>query len=185
VIVVCVEANVFQSKQTRYSILMTSTTDQEHDGSSDPKSVPYLGVGLMVLTWMVLAAVIGMFVMGLGSHSDTPGPDTTIEFDHNATSNELSASLGEGESLTPGNTGAIVVVTDTEGNLEGSEWKNSNLVATGDADRVLIDGEIHPGEGIWGTETSSLPVKSGETVTVTWRSQDGDTSAILGEFTAP
>ncbi|WP_280536384.1 type IV pilin N-terminal domain-containing protein [Halopenitus sp. POP-27] len=138
---------------------------------------PVIGVILMVAITVILAAVIGTFVLGLGDDLQNNQPTASFNFDFND-SNGVTISHGGGDTID--GTSDTVSIAATGG---------TTLNATGD-NGEYANGNIEWNESI--TAGTSIDVaKSGddnwssETVSVNWRSANGDSSAQLGSRTAP
>ncbi|QZX99863.1 type IV pilin [Halobaculum rubrum] len=117
---------------------------------------PVIGVILMVAITVILAAVIGSFVLGLGNSVQQTAPNANIQFDFNATNVTATHTGGDtipsGETLTLNASASNSTAFDTP-------------VAAGDS-------------AVTGYNT-------GDTVRVIWTSENGETSQTLAEETAP
>jgi flagellin-like protein len=125
----------------------------------DDKGVsPVIGVILMVAVTVVLAAVIGSFVFGLGDGLNQPAPSTQIEFDYDASNEKLTVIHDGGETLTASNAGEIIV----DGTAETSfPYSAGDEIATG------------------------IDAAGGDEVDVVWVSVDGSQTQVLATFEAP
>ena len=119
---------------------------------------PVIGVILMVAITVILAAVIGAFVLGLGDQASNTAPQASFNFD-----------FGESE---PGN----VTVTHTGGdNIEQGTL-------------TLTDGEnttSFEGDPIATGDSAEIIYEPGSTVRVIWENPAGGSSNTLAERTAP
>ncbi|SEH59820.1 flagellin N-terminal-like domain-containing protein [Halopenitus malekzadehii] len=129
---------------------------------------PVIGVILMVAITVILAAVIGTFVLGLGDDLQNTQPTASFNFDFNDENNVTISHAGgdtidaSSDTVTVNATGGITLNGDTS-------W----------------DGDVSAGSSydVWkGSDSSTW---DGETVSVNWRSANGDSSATLGSQTAP
>ncbi|WP_049987605.1 type IV pilin [Halobellus rufus] len=132
---------------------------------NDEKAVsPVIGVILMVAITVILAAVIGAFVLNLGQGLQQTAPQASFGFDYTDTN---------------------VTITHESGDSIDAE----RLTTTGLAvDPVNWDGH----NGLTGTVSAGTSAEfnntqnwQGETVRVVWESADGSSSATLSRSTAP
>ena len=133
---------------------------------SDDRGVsPVIGVILMVAITVILAAVIGAFVLELGSSVATEQPQASFDFEvdgSNATVTHQSGSEIDNSSIS--------VVLDKSYNNSDYKW--------GDA-----DGIITAGESMDSSDISSYN-DSADTVQVVWNGENGQ-SAVLAERDFP
>jgi flagellin-like protein len=61
---------------------------------------PVIGVILMVAITVILAAVIASFVLGLGDTADEVQPTSSFSFDYDESTNNLTVTLADGDSIT-------------------------------------------------------------------------------------
>ncbi|WP_096391492.1 type IV pilin [Halopenitus persicus] len=132
---------------------------------------PVIGVILMVAITVILAAVIGTFVLGMGDDLQNTQPTASFNFDFEA-----------------GNTGSVTISHAGGDTIDGTSDSVTITTSGGSSD---LDGEPVS----WNQEISAGTSKSvsltsgndwnGETVTVNWQSADGSSSATLGSQTAP
>ncbi|QZX99792.1 type IV pilin [Halobaculum rubrum] len=123
---------------------------------------PVIGVILMVAITVILAAVIGSFVLGLGNSVQQTAPNANFQFE-----------FGENASDT-----AVVNATHTGGDTIPANERVSLNTSVDSA--PYSGGEMSAGDSI-----TNVTYSSGETVRVLWVSQNGDTSQALAEETAP
>ena len=142
--------------------MMSSKIDQkiqqkEANDDSERAVSPVIGVILMVAITVILAAVIGVFVLEFGSSvSDSP---PTVQFDMTVDSGNATI-LHEGGDVFEADSVSITNNTNNE-----SEHKfESGSVSAGD-------------------ESDSFEVSDGDTVRVVWESDNGEKSNILFERT--
>jgi flagellin-like protein len=132
----------------------------------DERSVaPVISVILMVAITVILAAVIGVFVLGLGEDLEAEAPQSTFEFEYNAQTGNVTVSHTNGDPVNGDQlrfAGAALEQTSL-GNI--SEWADSE-VTSGDS--------------------ATVNVKGGEELRLIWESDDEQgTSAILGRYDVP
>jgi flagellin-like protein len=140
---------------------------------------PVIGVILMVAITVILAAVIGTFVLGLGDQVSDNAPQASFSFDFSSTGGF------SGDTGAPG-TGDIVNLTH-----EGGETiENSTLGIDGDGTQALQresgnwgssgDGVVSAGDGI-----TLSGVNAGETIRVIWTNPNGGSTNTIARSTAP
>ena len=148
---------------------------------------PVIGVILMVAITVILAAVIGTFVLGLGENVQDSAPQANFQFEYQdgTTSGFAEAEADEGVDIT--HTG-------------GKDVSRSNLaVQIGDT-KVYDAGTFtstSSGTNTWGETVSTgseLEIRedgstgviaSGDSVRVIWTSPSGGTSNTIGQSTVP
>jgi len=122
---------------------------------------PVIGVILMVAITVILAAVIGSFVLGLGNSVQQTAPNANYEFDINTTASSVSATHTGGDTIPDGDTVAL--------NVAGVEADNTTTgMSAGDS-----------------LSNDSATISQGDSVTVIWTAENGETSQTLAETTAP
>jgi flagellin-like protein len=134
---------------------------------------PVIGVILMVAITVILAAVIGTFVLGLGDQVSESAPQASFSFD-------FEANNGDGFNGGTGATGDYVNVTH-EG---GETLESNNINVTGDnsglTDSSAFSGTISAGDtGVY------TGVNSGETIRVIWTNPAGGATNTIARATAP
>lgn len=126
---------------------------------------PVIGVILMVAVTVILAAVVGMFVLGLGSSTETT-PQASFEFDYDSTAAagtpNLEITHNGGNALNHGN---VIVVED--GAADTPAWNDPNG-----------NGNLDAGE------YGEIEAAAGSTVKVIWEGENGD-SAPLATYDVP
>lgn len=144
---------------------------------------PVIGVILMVAVTVVLAAVIGGFVFGLGDPAE-PAPNAQIEAEYVPSSDQVFLSNAGGDVIEGNN---AVLTADHDGPSAAADtdilyFDQASLgTADGSQKTLVLDQDIRAGDSIVTYEN----VSSGDTVTLEWQSEDGSQATTLGEFTAP
>ncbi|MFB6108788.1 MAG: type IV pilin [Haloplanus sp.] len=131
---------------------------------------PVIGVILMVAITVILAAVIGTFVLGLGSGVQQSSPSVSMSFDFNLSANEAVVTHEGGNTLTSDNSQKIIV-DDSGGTTQ--VWANQT------------NGQF-PIES--GDSYTFTDFQSGETVRVVWfekTPEPGASSATIAEQKGP
>ncbi|MFC6941329.1 type IV pilin N-terminal domain-containing protein [Salinirubellus sp. GCM10025818] len=150
---------------------------------------PVIGVILMVAITVILAAVIGTFVLGLGDQVQSTAPQASFNFDYTSDSGSSEGSVAithDGGDSIPDTQLNIKSTTDYAANSSyvtastSSAWsavdtasKSGNSVAAGSSATITEDD---------GTGSSEFDTA---TVRVTWQSTNGDQTATLGKWSGP
>ncbi|MFB6129542.1 MAG: type IV pilin [Salinigranum sp.] len=143
---------------------------------------PVIGVILMVAITVILAAVIGTFVLGLGNQVTQAQPNANLGFNYSSVS---STSTGVGVTHEGGDK---LSQDSLEVSIGGTTyWSKGTGVNLGGGDVAVTDGwnstSITAGDSIAIFENNSVEkFGNGDKVRVIWSSDNGDT-AILGEGT--
>ncbi|PSQ04090.1 type IV pilin [Halobacteriales archaeon QS_6_71_20] len=125
---------------------------------------PVIGVILMVAITVILAAVIGSFVLGLGNSVQQTAPNTNFQFDY-----EDDASGAGDYNVTATHTGGDTI----------SDAESVNLSADG-VTPVSFTTPVSAGS------SETLPsVANDTTVRVIWTSESGDSSQALATGETP
>jgi len=136
--------------------------------TDDDAVSPVIGVILMVAITVILAAVIAAFVLGLGD-TNSVAPNASFAYEYNESgANDIKVRHASGDTL--------------------------------DSDRISFNGEELASAGItWSDKVgATTDVTAGDEVTistsgtpdeylleVTWTSESGDTSSVIGTSTGP
>ena len=138
--------------------------------TDDDAVSPVIGVILMVAITVILAAVIGTFVLNLGQGINQSAPQASFGFDYDTGDNNVTITHETGDSIE-------AAQLNTTGHANGpTEWTNNSVSDLSDGDTVSAGTSAEfNNNGNW----------SGETVRVVWTSQNGETSATLSQSTAP
>ena len=145
---------------------------------------PVIGVILMVAVTVVLGAVIGAFVFGIGDKLGEPAPNAQLNFDYDADGNSLDIVHDGGDSITPDNTGSLAVSGSNIAS-DGSDltWAPSGSTASNNNNGYVLGSGVSLTSGDDIVTVAS--VDSGHTVDLQWVSNGGDQSTTLGTFEAP
>lgn len=177
--------------------------------SDDDRAVsPVIGVILMVAITVILAAVIGTFVLGLGDQVQTTSPSTTFSADQSTvTYEDDNSNPFDYTSLTVTHDGGDGIDTDNiavtadgdpaledDGNTATEIWQDGERLSAGssttivavydgtDFDTYANDAQLNDVAGNDGDsygESDIRPLESGDTVRVIWTSDDGSSSSTL------
>ena len=128
--------------------------------TDDSAVSPVIGVILMVAITVILAAVIGSFVLNLGGSLQQSAPQANFEFDYDQDDTTVNITHTSGDSV-----------------------ENSSIsISQSDGSGISV---ISSGTVTAGTEVANGDYSSGETIRVVWESENGENSATLSESTAP
>ncbi|MFB6108787.1 MAG: type IV pilin [Haloplanus sp.] len=124
---------------------------------------PVIGVILMVAITVILAAVIGTFVLGLGNQVQDTAPQASFSFDFSGggSSYNVTATHDGGDTFTSDNSNELNL-TDSSGNSATFSFP----VNSGDSQTISS-------------------VNSATEVRVIWESPTGETSATVAKSKTP
>jgi flagellin-like protein len=128
---------------------------------------PVIGVILMVAITVILAAVIGTFVLGLGQNVQST-PQASFSFDFDKSNTQVNVTHNGGDRLEVGDNTNDVQIVSTDG--QSTSWINSTSTKQ----------SISAGD----TKLHSYNT-NGTTVRVTWSGVNNESSATLGSQEAP
>ena len=139
---------------------------------SDERAVsPVIGVILMVAITVILAAVIGTFVLGLGDDLQDTSPTASFNFEYedngDGTNDDVTITHAGGDGIDGSSDVVSLSETSGDGFASGDTWTDSSISA-GSSHTATLDGD-------W----------SGHTVRVNWESGTGQSSSTLATSTAP
>ena len=148
--------------------------------TDDDAVSPVIGVILMVAITVILAAVIGTFVLGLGDQVGETAPQASFNFEFGST------PAGQ----------AMVDITHDGG--DSIDATSASLNTTVDGTEVVDDADLtYEDDNAWkqvGTASAGSSVNvtdtanaawSGQSIRVVWTNANGDNSATLGKADAP
>ena len=163
--------------------------------TDDSAVSPVIGVILMVAVTVILAAVIGSFVLNLGGSLQQNAPQATFSFDYEQNEGgsdalEITHDAGdtiEGENLNVSSTGATDKTTgdDTEDAYVGTDVFTGSVTS---GTSVTVDNTTFKTDGEFMDERGGPDEKldlSDATVRVVYNSDNGENSATLSTWEAP
>ncbi|ELZ78226.1 flagellin-like protein [Haloferax larsenii JCM 13917] len=140
---------------------------------------PVIGVILMVAITVILAAVIGTFVLGLGEQTET-APQASFGFDYNQSANtNLTITHESGQKISSDRLN-ITASTDI-----------TNQTGTPSAAGSLSWTDLDTGTEVDVKAGSSVTIKAdsgtlnSETIRVVWTADSGSSSATLQKWSGP
>ncbi|RDZ47919.1 type IV pilin [Haloferax sp. Atlit-19N] len=137
----------------------------KHLFTEDRAVSPVIGVILMVAITVILAAVIGTFVLGLGDQVSETSPQASFAFDYNGNGN-LTITHESGEQIA-----ANQVTVTGDINNSGQNW-----TSYGGSDPISAGGSAV-------VNSTGAQFADGDTVRVVWTSESGSTSSTLQKWT--
>ena len=145
----------------------------ETDGDERAVS-PVIGVILMVAITVILAAVIGAFVIGIGDDQEVQ-PTASFGFDYS--DDDVVISHDQGDTISSPDSLYVVIEGDradwedgTESDLDRASGFESGEYDVSSGDQVTVDVD-----GDWESDS----------VSVVWESESGDSTATLSDSTSP
>jgi len=143
---------------------------------------PVIGVILMVAITVILAAVIGTFVLGLGDQLQATTPQASFGFDSAESKNKVTITHQSGDTIEASNvkiSAGGVTFNTTSGGTFGDGTSATWNELTGDED-------VSAGSAATiGYVSGSDPDFGGDTVRVIFDNPDSDSSSTLGKFEVP
>ena len=150
-----------------------------HELFADDDAVsPVIGVILMVAITVILAAVIGTFVLGLGGQVQDTAPNAQFTFNEES-GGDLTITHDGGESVNVGN---MNVTNDNTNNDFVSNATNSSVCQTSN---TSTDAQKWTSAELSAGDACTLPADrlgDGDTVRITWESDEGGTSSTLADY---
>jgi flagellin-like protein len=140
---------------------------------------PVIGVILMVAITVILAAVIGTFVLGLGQNvQSTPQASFDFDFSGNGTDSTIvNVTHNGGTSLEVSDNANSVVLVSTNSSVNDGRW----LGEDGSYEVSGSGATLSAGDTYSDYDYGS----GGETVRVVWTGANNESSATLGQQEAP
>ncbi|MXR41404.1 type IV pilin [Halobaculum sp. WSA2] len=118
---------------------------------------PVIGVILMVAITVILAAVIGSFVLGLGNSVQQTSPNANFQFDFDSGAGTATATHTGGDSIP-----------------------SSQLSVVGSNTTTFPDTTVSAG-----STSNTTDVSTSDQIRVIWTSENGDSSQTLAEESTP
>lgn len=134
----------------------------------------------MVAITVILAAVIGTFVLGLGDQVNSTAPQASFSFDYNNTAGN--------DSLTITHDSGTAINLE---NLNLSSGKAFDYITASGPDGTSNNSKSFADMGITGDVTAGTSVQIGNTtlddatVRIVWTDESGSTSATLQKWSGP
>ena len=136
---------------------------------------PVIGVILMVAITVILAAVIGTFVLGLGDQVQTTAPNGNFQFDYDSGSENLTVTHNGGDGIEANELymrGDLNTASDVSWADRGYD---GSTIRAGDTMKVVNTSYSTSNNYEW----SGGDYQDGDTVRVVWQDADSDQSSTL------
>jgi flagellin-like protein len=147
---------------------------------------PVIGVILMVAITVILAAVIGTFVLGLGDQVQTTAPQASFTFDFidDSSTDKLTITHDGGDSIEAARLNVTASTSFSHNSSVGTgSWAASPY---GSQKSSYNFADIGTGQASAGTSFNIGNVDlNSATVRVVWTSSTGDSSATLAKWSGP
>jgi flagellin-like protein len=144
--------------------------------TDDDAVSPVIGVILMVAITVILAAVIGTFVLGLGGSVQQTAPQASFTFDF-----DESASVTDVEDPLYGGSGDAGDLTTTH---DGGDSVEVARLSMSDDDGNSVQPDFG-GTPVSAGSSNTTAIETDDTVRITWQSQNGENTATLAKFSGP
>jgi flagellin-like protein len=149
---------------------------------NDEAVSPVIGVILMVAITVILAAVIGTFVLGLGGSVQQTAPQASFTFDLDTTTTSDNCNGNLEDTSNP--SGVLSITHD------GGDSIVEDRLSLSDDDGTPINdlencASISSSDEVSAGTTIAPDVDTDDTVRVIWESQNGENTATLGQFSGP
>ncbi|KAB7513972.1 type IV pilin [Halosegnis rubeus] len=115
--------------------------------NDDSAVSPVIGVILMVAITVILAAVIGTFVLGLGDNVQST-PTTQFSFDYTSNGNDVTITHDGGDSINP----ARLSVNGVDTTVAWSTGSDSSVSAGESTNTLTISSSANEVRVIWTAE---------------------------------
>ena len=135
--------------------------------ADDDAVSPVIGVILMVAITVILAAVIGTFVLGLGGQVQDTAPNAQFTFSQDGS---LTMTHDGGQNVMTSN----IKVTNSD-----KDYSSGPCQSAGGASSEWSSTELSAGDSC---TIGSSNIDDGDTVRVVWESEDGGTSTTLAKY---
>ncbi|WP_136600819.1 type IV pilin [Salinigranum halophilum] len=151
---------------------------------------PVIGVILMVAITVILAAVIGTFVLGLGDQVSESAPQAQFTFDFDG-ADKINITHDGGDAIEADDLNVTSgVAVGLDGNSDGTYNSSDGTsgIVSGETSVNLVDSQaFSSGDTISAGTTIRVATSgsfSGETLRVVWSSPNSDKTATIGQFEA-
>ena len=143
---------------------------------------PVIGVILMVAITVILAAVIGTFVLGLGQNIGNTAPQATINVEASASSDTVSLEHNGGDGLHSDRTKIVFDVGGSPYTLDPAG--TDDVLSVGDTGTFTFDGATAASDWTDYGSPGTDDITSGETVSVKLIDTESQKVIFESEITA-
>jgi len=155
--------------------------------ADDDAVSPVIGVILMVAITVILAAVIGTFVLGLGDQVQQNAPQASFTFDlteDDSTSGNYDCEDGSSLADSNSNNDRLTITHDGGDKIDAPRLDAKD----DDGSSVAFEASCSPfasTDSISAGDTINIETNVDDVVRIVWTSEGGGNSATLGKFTGP
>ncbi|WP_435178217.1 type IV pilin [Halorussus sp. AFM4] len=148
------------------------------EGDGDRAVSPVIGVILMVAITVILAAVIGTFVLGLGDRVSQASPSATFTFDYTTANDGTVEIAHDGGEAVKGD--QVKVTVGGKAVWDAGTDENSGTLPVSSS---WGTGDITAGDSITFHDNGGATndIQDGMTVKVIWTASGSDKTAVIGE----
>ncbi|WP_137286801.1 type IV pilin [Halorussus salinisoli] len=151
-------------------------------GGDEERAVsPVIGVILMVAITVILAAVIGTFVLGLGDRVSQASPNAQFTFKYSqdavGSNDAVNITHDGGDGVESSQVNVSIDGTNAWGAETGADGDN-NFKSGGSSwsDKITAGDSVSIAE-----DSDDSKIKDGMTVKVIWSASGSDKTAVIGE----
>lgn len=138
---------------------------------------PVIGVVLMVGITVILAAVIGTFVLGLGGQLSDPTPRVSFGFELSDDDRNVTVTHDGGTAVKAGDLDLVAT----------QDFRNANVAGSDQASFAAVGGLAPSDDVAAGTQVevaaTGTATWTGETIRIVWHDPTSAESVTLGKFT--
>ena len=154
--------------------------------ADDDAVSPVIGVILMVAITVILAAVIGTFVLGLGEQVQSNSPNAQFTFDYDSVDKEMDITHTSGDEVSQSN----FVVSTTEGSFTTADNAKQNFGSVDSDGNLVPNTDASAGTTYVIENTDTVGGTAGDdmadgTLRVVWEASDGGNSDVLADWEGP
>ena len=144
-----------------------------YSDSGDERGVsPVIGVILMVAITVILAAVIGTFVLGLGEDVNST-PQATWDFEVDNDNNNVNITHEGGDTIDRSR-----LSVSSSGSIDATDLSDED---TDDVVNAFPDEQVSSGDSV----TINAEDESGETIQVVYTAEGGGNSNVIATYDIP
>jgi flagellin-like protein len=135
---------------------------------SDDRAVsPVIGVVLMVAITVILASVIGTFVLDMGRNAAQTAPQASLSVSVDASTDNVTIEHDGGDAVDAENT-RVIIEHANGSSITFDPARSSATLTVGDAVEASVDGQAMG--GVWSSMTTAgdgYGIESGQRIEVT------------------
>ena len=138
----------------------------------------------MVAITVILAAVIGTFVLGLGENVNST-PQVTLDFDaetNDGAIDQITITHGGGDSIEADRLNVTGAVEDSSENqisfVDDGDFSSGDTVTAGEQIALV-------GAAATGTQNAQITGEEGDVVRIVYTAEGGGSSSVIGTYELP